>query len=292
MKKIFFTLVSISLITLSSCDKIAQKSDLYKNTKSQLDSITVVAQNQDAELEEICKTIDDVVLGLQAIQTEKNALAVETSGEVELNATAKERVALNMQAVSLAIKKYEEKIKKLEAKVRQNSSLQSVIRNLKAQLVEKDLEMEALLSSVSEKDAEMQEILKKLQLLESQNSTLSQDLENANKQVDSQKSIINKKDKQLNTAYYVVGKQKELTSAGVLVKKKINTKLDTKKFKTIDIREVKEINLGTKKKVSLLSSHPENSYQFTEDIDGVKILRIKRTKEFWSQSKYLVVVTK
>lgn len=292
MKKILFTLVGVSLVTLSSCDKIAQKSDLYKNTKSQLDSITIVAQNQDAELEEICKTIDDVVLGLQAIQAEKEALTVETSSEVELNAEAKERVAINMQAVSLAIKKYEEKIKTLEAKVRQTSRLQSVIRNLKAQLAEKDLEMEALLSSVSEKDAEMQEILKKLQLLESQNSTLSQDLESANKQVDSQKSIINKKDKQLNTAYYVIGKQKELTSAGVLVKKKISTKLDTKKFKTIDIREVREINLGTKRKVSLLSNHPENSYQFSEDIDGVKLLRIKRTEEFWSQSKYLVVVTK
>ncbi len=291
MKKILF-LVSASLLILSSCDKIAQKSDLYKSTKSQLDSITVVAQNQDAELEEICKTIDDVILGIQAIQTEKEALMVETSGEVELNVASKERVAINMQAVSLAIKKYEEKIKKLEAKVRQTSTLQSVIRNLKSQLAEKDIEMEALLTSVSEKDAEMQEILNRLKVLESQNSSLSQDLENANKQVDSQKDIISKKDKQLNTAYYVIGKQKELTTAGVIVKKKINTKLDNKKFKTIDIREVKEINLETKKKVTILSNHPEGSYQFSEDIDGIKILRIKKTKEFWSQSKYLVIVTK
>lgn len=292
MKKNLFTLVSISLIVLSGCDKIVQKSSLYKTTKSQLDSVTIVAQNQDAELEEICKTIDDVVLGIQAIQAEKEALAVETSGEVELNAASKERVAINMQAISLAIKKYEEKIKKLEAKVKQTSTLQNIIRSLKLQLAEKDSEMEALVVSVSEKDAEMQEILNKLKLLESENSTLSQDLENATKQVDSQKNIINQKDRQLNTAYYVIGKQKELTSSGILVKKKISSKLDTKKFTTIDIREVKEINLGTKKKITLLSNHPEGSYQYKEDIDGVKILRIKNIKEFWSQSKYLIVVTK
>lgn len=292
MKKNLFTLVSISLIVLSGCDKIVQKSSLYKTTKSQLDSVTIVAQNQDAELEEICKTIDDVVLGIQAIQAEKEALAVETSGEVELNVASKERVAINVQAISLAIKKYEEEIKKLEAKVKQTSTLQNIIRSLKLQLAEKDSEMEALVVSVSEKDAEMQEILNKLKLLESENSTLSQDLENATKQVDSQKNIINQKDKQLNTAYYVIGKQKELTSSGILVKKKISSKLDTKKFTTIDIREVKEINLGTKKKITLLSNHPEGSYQYKEDIDGVKILRIKNIKEFWSQSKYLVVVTK
>ena len=35
MKKNLFTLVSISLIVLSGCDKIVQKSSLYKTTKSQ-----------------------------------------------------------------------------------------------------------------------------------------------------------------------------------------------------------------------------------------------------------------
>jgi hypothetical protein len=44
-----------------------------------------------------------------------------------------------------------------------------------------------------------------------------------------------------------------------------------------------------KKKVKLLSSHPEGSYVLENTSDDTKILVIKNKTTFWSVSKYLIV---
>ena len=63
MKNRFLTLSLIAgvLFLSASCNKIAEKSSLYKNLRAEADSLAVEAEMRNADLVDICKTIDDVV---------------------------------------------------------------------------------------------------------------------------------------------------------------------------------------------------------------------------------------
>ena len=102
-----------------------------------------------------------------------------------------------------------------------------------------------------------------------------------------------KQEKELNTAWYVFGTKKELKeqriieSGDVLKNKDFNQDYFTK----IDIRVVKSIKLYSKS-AKLLTSHPADSYKL--EIDGQKqyTLYITNPQQFWSVSRYLVILVK
>ena len=62
-------------------------------------------------------------------------------------------------------------------------------------------------------------------------------------------------------------------------------------FTQIDIRTDKEIKLFSKS-AKLLTTHPEGSYTLAKDAKGQYILKITNPNEFWSVSRYLVVLVK
>ena len=57
MKKInFLIVIFVSVVLfLASCNKIAEKSSLYKNLKAETDSLIVESQMRNADLVDICK---------------------------------------------------------------------------------------------------------------------------------------------------------------------------------------------------------------------------------------------
>ena len=59
-------------------------------------------------------------------------------------------------------------------------------------------------------------------------------------------------------------------------------------FEPLDIRITEEIVLG-KGKIQIITEHPTDSYTL-ETNDSETILRIDIPRDFWSLSKYLVVL--
>ena len=62
-------------------------------------------------------------------------------------------------------------------------------------------------------------------------------------------------------------------------------------FTKIDIRVDKEIKLYSKS-ARMLTSHPAGSYTLQPDAQQQYVLRITNPQQFWSTSKYLVVLVK
>jgi hypothetical protein len=94
-----------------------------------------------------------------------------------------------------------------------------------------------------------------------------------------------------------VGTSKELKDNKVITKeggvigigstKKINTSdLNLSYFKEIDITQQSEIPINGKK-AKLATSHPAGSYRFEGEVEKLVIVD---PAQFWSVSKYLVVV--
>ena len=142
------------------------------------------------------------------------------------------------------------------------------------------------------KESVLDSIRARVANLELQNDSLLQQIDEINGQVEAKQEVIDEQDATINTGFYVFGTQSELKKSGILLKKKVNPKVDTKKFTKIDIRKNKEIDLSTTRKVKLVSLHPESSYSIEVNKFGSKTLKIKDPSAFWKQTRYLVIVLK
>lgn len=294
MKKInFLIVIFVSVVLfLASCNKIVEKSSLYKNLKAETDSLIVESQMRNADLVDICKTIDDVVAGLDNIREEERTLALQ-SAEVAVDEEAKVRATENLKTIVLSIERYKQQITKLEQKLKlQPAQFRATINNLKKSLEEKDLAISALSTELGLKESILDSIRARVVSLELANDSLLQQIDEINGQIEAKQEIIDEQDVTINTGFYVLGTQSELKKMGVLLKKKVNPKVDSRKFTKIDIRKNKEINLSTTKQIKLVSLHPEGSYSIEINKFGSKTLKIKDPDAFWKQTRYLVVVFK
>ena len=105
----------------------------------------------------------------------------------------------------------------------------------------------------------------------------------------------------LHTAYYIIGKSNDLKEAKIIDRKggllgigrtsKLNSDFDNSKFTRIDYTQISTIAVNSDMKI--ISNHPTSSYTLDKDEkdkDLVKNIVITNPENFWSASKYLVIV--
>ena len=69
---------------------------------------------------------------------------------------------------------------------------------------------------------------------------------------------------------------------------KVSQDFNREYFTKVNIEQFNSVNLGAKK-VTVLTNHPSSSYKLV-GTKPVEKLEIKNPTEFWSASKYLVIV--
>lgn len=294
MKNRFLTLSLIAgvLFLSASCNKIAEKSSLYKNLRAEADSLAVEAEMRNADLVDICKTIDDVVAGLDNIKDEERTLALQ-SAEIAVDDEAKVQATENLKTIVLSIERYKQQIANLEKKLKlQPAQFRATINSLKKSLEEKELAIEELSYELGMQASVLDSIRARVVDLELTNDSLLQQIDEINVQMEAKQDVIDEQDATINAGYYVVGTQSELKKSDILVKKKVNPKVDARKFTKIDVRRNREFDLKTTKNVKLASLHPENSYTIEVNKFGSRTLKIKDPNAFWKQTRYLVIVLK
>jgi hypothetical protein len=160
--------------------------------------------------------------------------------------------------------------------------MQSVIDRLTAQLDSKDKEL-----------ADLRAQLEKMKI----------DFDALTNNFKAKEEESNQKTVELNTAYYIKGTAKELKEKGIISKEggfigigksvKLNNGLQKSQFTKVDILELTSIPLNCKK-AKVISTHPEVSYKIIGDEKGKSVdkLEITNAKEFWSESKFLVIEIK
>lgn len=117
--------------------------------------------------------------------------------------------------------------------------------------------------------------------------------------LDEKQDVIDKQKEELNMAWYAMGSDKELKDNGVITKEggllgigrtnKLKADLNHEYFTEIDITEVTELPLGSKS-AELLTSHPVGSYEIKGGDKSAEQLVILNPEQFWSVSKYLVII--
>lgn len=164
--------------------------------------------------------------------------------------------------------------------------METAINNLQSQLAEKDKQIEELKKELEQKDIHIAEQAQQI-------NTLNQNVNDLNAQNEEKARDIAARDKEMNTAWYVFGTKKELKNQKILQNGDVlrSNQFNKDYFTRVDIRVDKIIKLYSKS-ARLLTTHPAGSYSLDKDSKGQYTLRITNPQQFWSVSRYLVIMVK
>lgn len=284
MKKIVFMAVMGLVLAFSACQE--KKNTLETVPVAQRDSLNRIIEQKENEINDMMATINDIEDGLREINAAENRVSVARQGE---GANQKLRIRENMEFIQSTMAQNRELVKKLQQQLRESSfkgdQLRRTIENLTAQLEEKEKTLQQLRAELEQKDIHIAEQAERIEGLNQNVSSLVE--ETTQKQ-----QTINTQDKQLHTAWYVFGTKRELKEQNILRDGDVlRANFNKDYFTKIDIRIDKEIKLYSRS-AKILTSHPANSYTLTQDANRQYVLRVTNPQQFWSTSKYLVVLVK
>lgn len=289
MRKLVFALLVLSLFTACNQKEL-------KQLREQNVQLTQMAQEKDSTIDDFVESFDVISANLAIIKEKESIISV--SANENPSAGKKQQIVTDLDLVRDLLEENKAKLESLDKKLKnswyQNSKLKKLLAGLKSQIKEKDISINALSEQVAQLNVAVDS-------LNGQVTDLNGTVVALNTENDSKAKIIEEQKGNLNTGHYVIGDIKELklkhivTSTGGLLgiglTNQLNQKINPENFNDIDITETTTIPV-VGKKVSLVTSHPSDSYRFEKTDKEIEAITILDPIEFWKASKYLVVAVK
>jgi len=281
MKK-YFVLLLIPVIF--ACGRAAEKKAQELQSKS--DSLLSQTMQKDEAINEFIRSINDIQGTLDTIKQKENIINLTTDRGGEMKISAKEQIKNDIQTIYSLMQKNKETIAALSKKLKNSSlkvdELNKMVERLNKDLATKAAEIEDLRIRLAKLNAAFEVANLKI-------DTLSRTVKDQSSQINNQTQTIAAQDEAINTAYYVIGTNKELKKSGIIKSGEILADFNKTLFTKIDIRNVTEISILSKK-AKVLSVHPSSSYKFSGDKKIIQALQVIDYKAFWANSKYLVIM--
>ena len=259
-----------------------------KELQANIDALNVELAQANSEMENVMGILNDVQEGFQLINEAENRVNVQNAENAPAN--VKEQINADLAFIQAKMKENRERIAELEARAEKGdktaAALRRTIKNLKAELADKEAVIATLLADIDAKNVRIQQLDTEVANLNADKNALT--AKNA-----ANEQVIANQDKTMNQAWYVIAKKKSLKEQNILKKGDVMEQADVVKedFIEIDIRNVAEIPVGAKK-ARILSAHPEGSYEIVNGEDGLAVVKILDPQTFWSVTRYLVVRAK
>jgi chromosome segregation ATPase len=280
------------MLGLNSCVESSKK---YKALEAERDSLQVVASNVTTDFESSLRTINEIEMALQNIREAENIILMENQ-EGNTNYAASQ-----IEAIDRSIQQNKAKIADLEKQLADAGSkskqLNATITRLKTELNEKDTYITNLREELNISQAQVAELTDSVVNLNQNVKNLNENIHSLNTQNAEQQAMISMQDAELNTVYYIVAPKETLVANDLVSKGGLfssdNVTGEVKKSVMIaaDKRTLKVIPLNTKK-ATIMTNHPESSYQLTKGDDKMLSLEIADPEAFWKISNYLIISIK
>ena len=258
--------------------------------ESRSDSLELVVSAKDSLINAVFADINAISENLALIKSRENLITV--AGEAEGGRRPVEEISNDIKAIDRLLRENRSKIESLQrsaALLRKANlridGLEKMIADMNRQLAEKKTEVEQLRESLVRMGDEVKSLTEEVAVRSAEVENLS------GEKVELQN--------QLNTVYYIVGAEKELRDAQIINKQGFigrtltvgrNSNFDS--FTMTDSRLLSEVPVG-QKKATLVTSHPEGSYELVTDANKVvEKLIITDPVRFWESSKILIISCK
>jgi len=288
MKKI--AIILLSIITISCAENTEIPTELSEENQIIIDSLTKEnlinarkLNSKDSVVNSYALYINEIRNNLAKIKKQELLIIDEKSGTENLSIE-------NLDLV--------EEIEIIGNLMLENSKL---INKLKESLSKSESELnefdKMILSLSEEVQIKNMEIYHLQEELESMDASLGMLFDSYNEKVSELDDALDVMD----TAYFVLGSRKELLENSIITKEggfigigKSNVlKDDFNKsyFEAVKIDEFKELQLGVKS-MDIITPHPNSSFNLDETDEMINKIIITNSEQFWSNSKYLVILVK
>ena len=288
------TLVKNILIVCGLAVLVVSCGPTKKELQANIDSLNVELTQANSEMESLMGILNEVQEGFQQINEAENRVNVNSAENAPAN--VKEQVKADLAFIQAKMKENRERIAELEARAEKGdknaAALRRTVKNLKAELAAKEEQIAALKAELEAKNIRIQQ-------LDTEVANLTNDKNALTAKNAANEQVIANQDKAMHAAWYVIAKKKSLKEQNVLTNTGLFKKGDVMEsanvnkdgFTEIDIRKVVEIPVGAKK-ATILSAHPEGSYELVADAEGMQVLKVLDPQTFWSVTRYLVIRAK
>ncbi|MGZ3882620.1 MAG: Cbp1 family collagen-binding glycoprotein adhesin [Bacteroidia bacterium] len=273
--------LSLALVNFTSCGTKEKEANPVADSLANVNGeLSGKLSEKEAAVQEFINAFNEIQDNLNTIK-EKEKIVTNSSkaGDVK---SKEEQIKEDLQAIYDLMGKNKNRISSLSKKLKNANvkmeGLEKMIENLQAQIADKDNTIAELKSAIEALNIELSNL-------------------NTTYQETTQESEV--KTEKLNTAYYAFGTSKELKEKGIITKEggfigigkstKVKDDFNKDYFTKVDVSQTMSINIGAKK-AKILTSHPTSSYKLVGD-KSVEKIEITNADEFWSVSKYLVIIT-
>lgn len=284
MKKIAIVMAAVFVSALfmlnTSCSSSEKEANPLADSLQEVNSgLSGKLNEKELALQEFISAFNEIQDNLNTIK-EKEKIVVKSSSEGDVK-NKEEQIKEDIQAIYDLMAKNKSRINVLSKKLKDS--------NLKLEGMQ--LMIENLQNSLNMKDEEIAELKNKIESLHIELSSLKTNYEDL-------KGENEVKTTTLKTAYYAFGTSKELKEKNIITREggfigigkstKVKDDLNKEYFTKIDIEQTTSINIGAKK-AKIITTHPSGSYKLIGE-KTVERIEITNNEEFWSVSKYLVII--
>jgi DNA repair exonuclease SbcCD ATPase subunit len=262
-----------------------------ENKIAELEAEKIESTNDLVDKEELIvdfiSSLNEIENNLAEIKERENVITSNfQKGNMEINNNIKDQIMGDIDLINNLLLENRVKMTALNSKLKKAEQasnikikgLEKMIEGLAVRMQQKDGEIATLHTQLAEANQQL------MVLFEEYNLRIKE---------------LGKQENKLNTAYYCYGSAKELKEQGVISKKggfigigktaKLSEDFNKKYFTQVDIRMFNHIDLMSEK-VKVVTNHPTDSYQIEGEDGKAEKLVILDSDEFWSSSKFLVLV--
>lgn len=287
---------------------IAVAAGLSACNQGKIDQLTsenqaLAAQHQqlNTEIDDYLRTFNEIESNLAEIKKRENMIDLKTSDNPENKGDVKASVLEDIRAINNLMAENQQKIADLTKRLGESDSrYKSLVATMNTRIKEKEEEIAVLKTDLERINFERDELAGNVATLTETVNDLNSKSEMQGNLITEQQARIDDQVIAMNTAYVAVGTARDLRDEKVISAEggllgigkveKLNSDFNSEAFQRIDIREVTEIPLNTKK-CELVTRHPAGSFELARSAedDAVEKLVITNPELFWNTSKYLVV---
>lgn len=283
MKKLI--LVALLIPIFFGCDN---KKKEYESLRMRYDSLMTIGFTKDTTLIGYMESFNAIQANLDSIKMVEMIISQNTSMEGEVQTDVKEQINRDINMIYEKLQQNKKTLADLRSKLKKSNSRVTVLEEM----------IDRMTRQMEQKDVEIASLSDKLERMNIQIEILSSSVGNLSAEGEAKSQTISEQTAALNTAYYVIGTKKELRDqniitmeggfAGIGRNKKIKDDFDPEYFTRIDITQFRSIPI-LRKKADIITTHPSQSYKIYGE-KSVDSLVITNAKDFWSASKYLVIL--
>ncbi|HPG32791.1 MAG: hypothetical protein H6541_04360 [Lentimicrobiaceae bacterium] len=283
MKKLIF--IALIMPFLFACNG---KKKEFESLQARYDSLLTLGFTKDTTILDYLESFNSIQANLDSIKQAEMLITKSTATDGELEPDQKEQINRDINLIYEMLQKNKQTIAELKSKLRKSNAKVTALEQM----------IERMSRQIEEKDGQIAQLREQLEKMNIQIEILTSNVENLAAESQSKSQTINEQTDALNTAYFVIGNKKELVEqkiitveggfAGIGRNKKLKEDFNRDYFTRVDITRLKSIPV-LKKKAQIITTHPSQSYKIYGE-KAVDSIVIVNPKEFWSASKYLVII--